>query len=427
MADDDDATTLALGAGAFWLGDGFSVHATSESARSSEARFIAPSLHPPGDSSMVRAVASVSLRAIKKSYPGSGKSAGKTILQGIDLEIADGALTVLVGPSGCGKSTLLRTLAGLEKPDSGEVRIGDRDVTWLEPRERDIAMVFQSYALYPHLTVRENLAFGLKLRGTPQVEIDARIAEVAPQLGLGEYLDRLPRALSGGQRQRVAMGRAIVRRPSLFLFDEPLSNLDAALRGQVRVEIRRLHERLSATMVYVTHDQVEAMTLADQLVVLNGGRIEQAGPPLDVYAHPQTRFVASFLGTPPMNFIEARVELVGGAPRARAAGLDVALSSSRIGQGALEGRPVVVGIRPQDVRKHEGPTPDIDLHFELVEGLGFESHVHGHLGESKDGSSFVARLEGEDGRSIAKWGRLPLSVAAQDVHLFDPETGRALV
>jgi ABC-type sugar transport system ATPase subunit len=372
-------------------------------------------------------VASVSLRGIKKSYPGSGKNEGKTILKGIDLEIADGALTVLVGPSGCGKSTLLRTLAGLEKPDSGEVRIGDRDVTRLEPRDRDIAMVFQSYALYPHLTVRENLAFGLKLRGTPQREIDARIAEVAPQLGLGEYLDRLPRALSGGQRQRVAMGRAIVRRPSLFLFDEPLSNLDAALRGQVRVEIRRLHDRLSATMVYVTHDQVEAMTLADQLVVLNAGHIEQAGPPLDVYAHPQTRFVASFLGTPPMNFIEAKLSVVDDVPRARAAGLDVALAPSRLGAAPVEGRRVVVGIRPQDVRKHDGPSPGIDLHFELVEGLGFESHVHGHLGDGNDGPPFVARLEGEDGRSIAKWGRLPLGVAPQDVHVFDTETGRALV
>ncbi|MGZ3474995.1 MAG: ABC transporter ATP-binding protein [Polyangiales bacterium] len=361
-------------------------------------------------------MASVTLSKIKKSYPGTGL----TILKGIDLEIPDGTLTVLVGPSGCGKSTLLRTLAGLEKPDSGTIRIGDRDVTNLEPKDRDIAMVFQSYALYPHLTVRENLAFGLKLRGTAQAEIDARIAEVSPQLGLEPYLDRLPRALSGGQRQRVAMGRAIVRRPSLFLFDEPLSNLDAALRGQVRVEIRRLHERLGATMVYVTHDQVEAMTLADQLVVLNGGVIEQAGPPLEVYSKPKTRFVASFLGMPPMNFIDAELVSEGGVLHARATGLDVPVD------GHHESREVVVGIRPQDVRRSEAGTPPIDLRFELVEGLGFESHVHGKLGDDKNGPTFVARLEGEEGRSIPKWGKLGLEVSKHDVHLFDRETGRAL-
>ena len=371
-------------------------------------------------------MASVSLIGIRKTYPPSGKQPPKPILRGIDLEIADGALTVLVGPSGCGKSTLLRTLAGLEIPDQGTVRIGDRDVTDLEPRARDIAMVFQSYALYPHLTVRENLAFGLRLRRTDPKEIDARIAEVAPQLGLVEYLDRLPKALSGGQRQRVAMGRAIVRRPQLFLFDEPLSNLDAALRGQVRVEIRRLHQKLAATMVYVTHDQIEAMTLADQLVVLNGGVIEQQGPPLEVYSQPKTRFVASFLGTPPMNFVDAKIAVVDGAPRARAVGLDVPLAPARLGPKAADGKPVVVGIRPQDVRRHESATPEIDLRFELVEGLGFESHVHGMLGEGEGGASFVARLEGEEGRAIAKWGRLPLTVAPQDVHLFDLESGRAL-
>ncbi len=373
-------------------------------------------------------MAEVSLRNIVKSYPGSGKSPGKTILKGIDLEIADGALTVLVGPSGCGKSTLLRTIAGLELPDSGQVRIGDRDVTFAPPRDRDIAMVFQSYALYPHLTVRENLAFGLKLRGTPQAEIDKRIGEVAPQLGLEEYLERLPRALSGGQRQRVAMGRAIVRRPSLFLFDEPLSNLDAALRGQVRVEIRRLHERLSATMVYVTHDQVEAMTLADQLVVLSGGKIEQAGAPLEIYQHPKTRFVASFLGTPPMNFIEAKLVTEADVTHARAAGLDVVIAPARLGGSkAMDGRKIVVGIRPQDVRRadDEARVP-IDFRFELVEGLGFESHVHGRLGEKDDGTTFVARLPGDEGRSIAKWGRMPLGVAPQDVHVFDLESGRAL-
>jgi len=363
-------------------------------------------------------MAAVTIKQIRKTYPGTGL----TILKGIDLTVPDGALTVLVGPSGCGKSTLLRTLAGLERPDSGEIRIGDRDVTQLEPRDRDIAMVFQSYALYPHLTVRENLAFGLKLRGTAQSEIDKRIAEVAPQLKLEPLLDRLPRALSGGQRQRVAMGRAIVRRPSLFLFDEPLSNLDAALRGEVRVEIRRLHDRLGATMVYVTHDQVEAMTLADQLVVLNGGVIEQAGPPLEVYSKPKTRFVASFLGMPPMNFIDATIENVGGAIRARGKGLDVELARDRL--GASDVREITVGIRPQDVRVSEESPAPIDLHFELVEGLGFESHVHGHLGE--DGAVFVARLEGDEGRRIPKWGKLALAIAPNDVHVFDRESGRSL-
>jgi sn-glycerol 3-phosphate transport system ATP-binding protein/multiple sugar transport system ATP-binding protein len=365
---------------------------------------------------------SVTLRNLRKSYPGSRVE----ILKGIDLAIPDGALAVLVGPSGCGKSTLLRTVAGLERPDSGAIRIGDRDVTALEPRARDVAMVFQSYALYPHLTVRENLAFGLRLRGTDQREIDARIAEVAPQLGLEPYLDRLPRALSGGQRQRVAMGRAIVRRPALFLFDEPLSNLDSALRGQVRVEIKRLHERLGATMIYVTHDQIEAMTLADQLVVLNGGVVEQVGPPLEIYARPRTRFVAAFLGTPPMNFVDATLVREGDTLRARAPGLDVVVAPERVGVGK-ESREVVVGIRPQDVRTSDGTLAGIDLRFELVEGLGFESHVHGRLAaQGSEGAAFVARLEGDEGRAIPKWGRLPLSVAPADVHLFDRNSGLSL-
>ena len=359
-------------------------------------------------------MASVSIRGLEKSYaPSSAGAVAPKILKGIDLEIPDGSFTVLVGPSGCGKSTLLRTLAGLERPDAGTVRIGDDDVTHAEPRERDIAMVFQSYALYPHLSVRDNLAFGLRLRGTDEAEIARRIAEVAPQLELEPYLDRLPKALSGGQRQRVAMGRAIVRRPRLFLFDEPLSNLDAALRGQVRVEIRRLHERLGATMVYVTHDQVEAMTLADQLVVLNGGVVEQVGSPLAVYGQPRTRFVASFLGMPPMNFVDARLVREGDATRARAEGLDVSV-------GTREERPVVVGIRPQDVRVAEKGA--LDLHVELTESLGFETHLHGRLGAS--GASFVARLEADEARTIAKGDRVGLTVTA--VHLFDPGTGQAL-
>ncbi|HFE47435.1 MAG TPA: ATP-binding cassette domain-containing protein, partial [Nannocystis exedens] len=236
------------------------------------------------------------------------KNFGTTeVLKGINVHVADGDFAVLVGPSGCGKSTLLRILSGLEEVTSGTLTFGGREVTHLQPRDRDIAMVFQSYALYPHLSVRDNLAFGLKLRKTAAATIKSRVDEVAEMLGLGPLLDRLPKALSGGQRQRVAMGRAIVRRPALFLFDEPLSNLDAALRAQVRVEIRRLHDKLSATSVYVTHDQVEAMTLADVMFVLNGGVVEQSGRPLEVYDSPATRFVAGFLGSPAMNFIPATI------------------------------------------------------------------------------------------------------------------------
>ena len=230
------------------------------------------------------------------------------ILRGVDLEIAEGAFAVLVGPSGCGKSTLLRLIAGLEQPDQGTIRLAGRDVTQLPPRDRDVAMVFQSYALYPHLTVRDNLAFGLKLRGAPPAEIDSRIKEASAMLSLDALTSlAIPKQLSGGQRQRVAMGRAIVRRPTLFLFDEPLSNLDAALRAEVRVEIRRLHDRLKATTLYVTHDQVEAMTLADTLWVMNGGQVEQSGKPLDIYERPRTKFVAGFLGSPQVNFLDATV------------------------------------------------------------------------------------------------------------------------
>src|SRR5687767_11236424 len=229
------------------------------------------------------------------------------ILKPLNLEVEEGEFLVLLGPSGCGKTTTLRIIAGLEEPTGGTVFIGGRDVTRLAPKDRDIAMVFQSYALYPHLTVRENLGFGLKLRGTDAKAITERVDEVAQLLGLAPLLDRYPRQMSGGQRQRVAMGRAIARRPSLFLFDEPLSNLDAALRSDVRVEIKRLHARLASTMLYVTHDQVEAMTLADRLVVLKGGHVEQVGRPLDVYAQPATRFVASFLGSPAMNFLTAEI------------------------------------------------------------------------------------------------------------------------
>ncbi len=333
---------------------------------------------------------------------------GNPILRGVDLDVSDGELVVLVGPSGCGKSTLLRTIAGLEQPSAGALSLGERDITRKEPRERDIAMVFQSYALYPHLTVRDNLAFGLKLRGETETTIRDRLAEVSRMLGLAALMDRYPRQLSGGQRQRVAMGRAIARRPALFLFDEPLSNLDAALRAEVRVEIKRLHATLGTTMVYVTHDQVEAMTLADRLVVLNRGRIEQQGAPLDVYRRPATKFVAAFLGSPAMNFVPATIE----DGRATATGIDIEAT----GIGTNE---VLVGVRPQDVR--QAPEGAISLDVEVVEALGFETYAHGKVGDEP----FVARLPGEV--AVKPGDHLKLAVDADAIHFFDPKEERALV
>jgi len=353
-------------------------------------------------------VASLTLSKIEKTL-------GTTpILRGIDLDVRDGELVVLVGPSGCGKSTLLRTIAGLELPDRGTVMIGTRDVTQLAPRDRDVAMVFQSYALYPHLSVRDNLAFGLRLRGETSAAISERITDVSRSLGLEKLLDRLPKQLSGGQRQRVAMGRAIARRPSLFLFDEPLSNLDAALRGEVRVEIKKLHAKLGATMVYVTHDQVEAMTLADKLVVLRAGRVEQIGAPLDVYRHPASRFVASFLGTPGMGFLPARAS----AGRIRADGVDVALPESL---AAHDGE-VVLGVRPHDVRLAAAQGA-LRFTVDVVEAMGFEAYAHGHIG----GKPFVARLEGDAHTRVSSGDVLAFDVDPDGVHLFDPKSEAALV
>ncbi|MFS8069456.1 MAG: ABC transporter ATP-binding protein [Byssovorax sp.] len=345
------------------------------------------------------------------------KRFGQTeVLKGVSLSIPEGAFAVLVGPSGCGKSTLLRLLAGLEIADQGSIHFGDREVTRLEPRDRDISMVFQSYALYPHLTVRENLAFGLKLRKADPKEIEERVAEASEMLGLGPLLDRLPKALSGGQRQRVAMGRAIVRRSSLFLFDEPLSNLDAALRAQVRVDIRKLHDRLGTTSVYVTHDQVEAMTLADVLFVLNKGVVEQSGPPLEVFARPATRFVAGFLGSPAMNFLDAHLEREGSGFRAVAGdGFAMAVDPDRFGAELAEGRKVTVGVRPHDVRVTEGGAP---FEVSIVEALGAESYAHGTIA----GAPFVARVEAKT--PVKKGSRLDVGFA--EMHLFDKATGVSL-
>ncbi len=308
---------------------------------------------------------------------GVHKTFGKThVLRGVDLTVPEGGFAVLVGSSGCGKSTLLRSLAGLETIDEGSIRLAGRDVTTLPPRDRDVAMVFQSYALYPHLTVRDNLAFGLKLRGVAKNDIDARVREVSQMLGLDALLERLPKQLSGGQRQRVAMGRAIARRPTMFLFDEPLSNLDAALRAEVRVDIRRLHDRLGATTVYVTHDQVEAMTLADTLWVMNQGKVEQSGPPLEVYERPKTRFVATFLGSPAMNLLEGKLDTKDSALVATGPDVTVPVDASRFGTTLAAGRAVTIGVRPHDLVVHEeGMTRVCEIVVDVVEALGFETYV----------------------------------------------------
>lgn len=356
-------------------------------------------------------MASVTVKDLKKKF-------GNTeVLKSVSVSVPEGAFAVLVGPSGCGKSTLLRLLAGLEIADSGSIRFGEREVTDLEPRDRDIAMVFQSYALYPHLTVRENLAFGLKLRKTDPAEIEKRVREASDMLGLEKLLDRLPKALSGGQRQRVAMGRAIVRRPALFLFDEPLSNLDAALRAQVRVDIRKLHDRLGATSVYVTHDQVEAMTLADVLFVLNKGMVEQSGAPLDIYARPATRFVAGFMGSPSMNFVNAKcVEEEGKRWVLGNGGLRAAIDASEF-TDLKAGQSVVLGVRPHDISISVSDSGS-PLSISIIEALGTESFAHGTIGDAP----FVARIEA--GASVKKGDTLKLQF--DRLHLFDPESGKSL-
>ncbi|MEC8193587.1 MAG: ABC transporter ATP-binding protein [Myxococcota bacterium] len=289
-----------------------------------------------------------------------------SVLEEIDLAVGEGEFLVLVGPSGCGKSTLLRCVAGLESPTSGRLFIGDRDVTEVEPRERDVAMVFQSYALYPHMTVAENMGFALRIQNRPQTEIDGAVQEAASMLGLESLLHRMPRELSGGQRQRVAMGRAVVRRPKVFLFDEPLSNLDAALRSQLRVELKRLHRDLGATMIYVTHDQVEAMTLADRIAVLKDGTLQQLGSPTELYRNPANRFVAGFIGSPPMCFLES-----------------------------LEAD-CVVGVRPTDVVLGQG---DLMGTVDVVEPLGAQSYVHISVGN--DRMVAMADVPPESGSQIA--------------------------
>ncbi|THV23978.1 ABC transporter ATP-binding protein [Peteryoungia ipomoeae] len=349
-------------------------------------------------------MASIDINEVSKIYDKGGAKAVDTV----DIQIEDGEFIVLVGPSGCGKSTLLRMVAGLEEISQGTISIGDRVVNEVEPADRDIAMVFQNYALYPHMTVYDNLAYGLKNRGTPKAEIAARVAEAAKMLEIEKYLDRKPRALSGGQRQRVAMGRAIVRKPAVFLFDEPLSNLDAKLRVTMRGEIRKLQKRLKTTALYVTHDQLEAMTLADRLVVLNGGRIEQIGTPLEVYNRPASTFVASFIGSPAMNLIDG--EIIGD----RLVIADSVLPlEARYPQG-----PVHVGIRAEDLVVAQPGDAMFELEIDYVEELGSQRLVHGLLGDRRLTAvvSSTAQVE----------GRLFLSIATSRLHFFAKENGRRM-
>ncbi|MHA6298301.1 sn-glycerol-3-phosphate import ATP-binding protein UgpC [Devosia sp. CAU 1758] len=343
-------------------------------------------------------MATIDLIDLKKNY-------GNILaVKGVNLRVADGELIVLVGPSGCGKSTLLRMVAGLEAVTSGRIEIGGRDVVKAEPAERDIAMVFQNYALYPHMSVRGNLEYGLKNRGTPREEIDRRVNEAADILEIGALLDRKPRQLSGGQRQRVAMGRAIVREPAAFLFDEPLSNLDAKLRVQMRVEIRKLQRRLKTTSLYVTHDQLEAMTLADRLVVMNGGLVEQIGTPTEVYDHPATLFVAGFIGSPPMNLI------------------DLSSLADKTGLGALPANTDIVGIRPDALflTPREGTAFSMQGTVELLEPIGGESHLHVRLDSS--GQSVILSVPGRP--EIAEGSAVTVHARLADIHPFNSGTGR---
>ncbi len=361
-------------------------------------------------------MAGVILKGVSKRYGDN-----PPVISGIDLEIRDREFMVLVGPSGCGKSTLLRMIAGLEEITSGTIEIGGRVVNDVPPKDRDIAMVFQSYALYPHMSVRENLEFGLKLRGTPRAEIDRLVGDAAKILGLEELLERRPKELSGGQRQRVALGRAIVRKPSVFLFDEPLSNLDAKLRVQMRAEIKKLQHRLQVTTVYVTHDQIEAMTMGHRIAVMSEGKVQQVGTPLEVYERPENLFVANFIGTPPMNFVNATV--ADGTLAARGFTLPVPEAARQALKGRA-GKTVVVGIRPENVvesgRRTSGATAPLELIVDLVETLGNEVVVHGSHGDDQIAFKMDPHHPPEFG------GKVAALVEVDRIHLFDAETTRRI-
>ena len=354
-------------------------------------------------------MASVTIQSVRKNF---GDTA---ILHGIDIDIADGSFTVLVGPSGCGKSTLLRMIAGLEEISDGTIRIGDKRVNDLPPKERDIAMVFQNYALYPHMTVRKNMAFSLMLAKEARATIDAKVHRAAEILALTPLLDRYPRQLSGGQRQRVAMGRAIVRDPQVFLFDEPLSNLDAKLRVAMRSEIKELHQRLGTTSVYVTHDQIEAMTMGDKIVVMRDGRIEQTGSPLDLYDHPANLFVAGFIGSPAMNFLPATLRRDAGAARVELA--DGTRLDRPVDVGGIDGQPVVVGIRPEHLTLAATGIPSKVV---VVEPTGADTFVACRHASTDFSVVFRERHD------FAPDSTIHLQPDMQRAHLFDADSGRRL-
>ncbi|MDL4916148.1 MAG: sn-glycerol-3-phosphate import ATP-binding protein UgpC [Enterobacterales bacterium endosymbiont of Blomia tropicalis] len=356
-------------------------------------------------------MAGVTLQAVTKSYDGKNQ-----IIQPLNITVNEGEFMVMVGPSGCGKSTLLRMVAGLERVTTGDIYIGDRRVTHEEPKDRGIAMVFQNYALYPHMSVEENMAYGLKIRGMGKAQIRQRVAEAARSLELEHLLSRRPRELSGGQRQRVAMGRAIVREPAVFLFDEPLSNLDARLRVQMRLELQQLHRRLQTTSLYVTHDQVEAMTLAQRVMVMNKGRVEQTGTPVEVYERPASQFVASFIGSPAMNLLAGQIN---------SDGTRFSLNSSYalpLSEHKAEwaNRPVTLGIRPEHVRISSREQHGIPMRVETLEMLGADNLAHGRIGETR----LVVRLPHSERPQAGStlWLHLP----ADALHFFDSTHGKRL-
>ena len=358
-------------------------------------------------------MAGLSLKNVVKRY-GSLK-----VIHGANLDIQDGEFVVFVGPSGCGKSTLLRMIAGLEDISDGEIEIGGKVVNDAEPADRGIAMVFQSYALYPHMTVEENLSFGLRMNGNPKADTEARVRRAAEILQINELMQRRPKQLSGGQRQRVAIGRAIVREPQVFLFDEPLSNLDAELRVQMRVEISKLHKQLGTTMIYVTHDQTEAMTLADKIVVLRGGKIEQVGAPLDLYDDPENRFVAGFVGSPKMNFLPGKV--AGETAEGVTITLDHAPTFSLTLPVAARpgiGTPITLGIRPEHF-EDAGKAADLTVAVDVAEHLGNTSYVYAHLADE-----LPLIIERPESRHVGKLDRLTVSVPANKAFLFDSDGKR---
>ncbi len=367
-------------------------------------------------------MAKVILEHVEKIYDN-----GLKVVKDLNLEIADGELLVLVGPSGCGKSTTLRMIAGLEEITEGVIRINDRVVNHVEPKDRDIAMVFQDYALYPHMSVAENMAFGLRLRKCGKAEIEQRVKEAADILGLNEFLQRRPKALSGGQRQRVALGRAIVRKPAVFLFDEPLSNLDAKMRVQMRVEIAQLHNRLGTTMIYVTHDQVEAMTLGERIVVMKDGIVQQVADPIALYDTPVNRFVAGFIGTPPMNFFEGMLMRRGNAWvfEKPTAGVLLPVPKARAERlAAFEGKPIVLGLRPEEIGSAAAEAladaPRIRAKINVVEPMGSETYVYLLAG----GNQFVCRVDAH--KRFRPGDEVNVPIYMDKAHFFDAHTEESI-